>query len=45
MIKAKQERDLFRKQKYGVRGYPKRSDNRIVNKLFDYGRKNAKEAN
>ena len=30
---------------YGVRGSPERSNERFVNKIFDYGRKNTKEAN
>lgn len=29
---------------YGIRGSPKKSDCRYINKIFDYGRKNAKEA-
>ena len=29
---------------YGIRGNPKRSEDRNINKLFDYRRKNAKDA-
>jgi hypothetical protein len=29
---------------YGIRGAPEQSNYRHINKIFDYGRKNAKEA-
>ena len=29
---------------YGIRGSPKLSEDRYINKIFDHGRKNAKEA-
>ena len=29
---------------YGVRGSPERSNERFVNKIFDYNRRNAREA-
>ena len=44
IIQATKERDLLKKQMYGIRGAPEQSSYRHINKIFDYGRKNAKEA-
>tara|TARA_B110000285_G_C15107141_1_gene608708 strand:- start:863 stop:1246 length:384 start_codon:yes stop_codon:yes gene_type:complete len=44
IVQATKERDLFKKQMYGIRGSPDKSNYRYINKIFDYGRKNAKEA-
>jgi hypothetical protein len=44
IIQATKDRDLFKKQMYGIRGSPEKSNYRYINKIFDHGRKNAKEA-
>ena len=42
-IRAKKERDLFKKQMHGVVGDPKRSEERYISKIFDAGRGKSKD--
>ena len=43
LLRAKKERDVFKKEMYGVKGSPKRSADRHINKIFDHGRQRSKE--
>ena len=42
MKKARKDKDQFQKEMYGLRGSPKRSQDRHVNKLFDHSRRNTR---
>ena len=43
MVKVRKKRDLMRKQKRGCTGSPEKSNERLINKLFDFRRKKAIE--